>query len=154
MTEDLKAILGAHPFFYGMESEQLETLALVASPVTFATGSEIMREGDEADACYLILEGDAALEIGVPGQGPQVIQTLHAGEILGWSWLFPPYRWTFGAQALSPIKAIRFDGPRLREAKADDPVLKAELMGRFAEVLVSRLQAARLQLMDVYGTVG
>ena len=151
MTDDLEAVLGAHPFFYGMEQEQVATLAAVASPVRFAQGRSLIRQGEDADACYLILEGDAALEIGVPGQGSQVIQTLHAGEILGWSWLFPPYKWSFDAQALSPIKAIRFDAERLREAKSQDPVLRAELMSRFAEVLVSRLQAARLQLMDVYG---
>jgi CRP-like cAMP-binding protein len=151
MTTDLEAILGGHPFFYGMGAEQLATLASVASPARFGVGKQIIRQGEIADACYLLLEGDAALEIVIPGKGRQVIQTLHAGDILGWSWLFSPYEWSFDAQALTQLRAIRFDAPALREAKAADPVLNAELMERFAEVLVTRLQAARLQLMDLYG---
>jgi CRP-like cAMP-binding protein len=151
MTTDLEAILGRHPFFYGMEPDHVATLASVATPASFDVGEQIIRQGGVADSCYLMLEGDAALEIVLPGKGPQVIQTLHAGDILGWSWLFPPYEWSFDAQALTGVRAIRFDAEALREAKASDPVLKAELMARFAEVLVMRLQAARLQLMDLYG---
>jgi CRP-like cAMP-binding protein len=151
MTTDLEAILGGHPFFYGMREKQLATLASVATPAKFAVGERIIKQGEVADACYLLVEGDAALEIVIPGKGPQVIQTLHAGDILGWSWLFSPYEWSFDAQALTPLRAIRFDAPTLREAKAADPELNAELMERFAEVLVTRLQAARLQLMDLYG---
>ena len=151
MTSDLEAILAAHPFFYGMEPEHVATLASVATPARFDVGKQIIKQGEEANACFLVLEGDAALEIVIPGKGPQVIQTLHAGDILGWSWLFAPYEWSFDAQALTPIRAIRFDAPELREAKAADAALKADLMERFAEVLVMRLQAARLQLMDLYG---
>jgi CRP-like cAMP-binding protein len=152
MMPDLEAILGGHPFFLGMESDQLVTLASVATSASFAVGNQIIKQGEVADACYLLLEGDAALEIVIPGKGAQVMQTLHAGDILGWSWLFPPYEWTFDAQALTPLRAVRFDAAALREAKAADPVLNSELMERFAEVLVIRLQAARLQLMDLYGS--
>ncbi len=151
MTTDLEATLAGHPFFYDMEPEHVAALAAVATPARFGVGKQIIKQGEVADACYLVLDGDAALEIVIPGKGPQVIQTLHAGDIIGWSWLFAPYEWSFDAQALTPVRAIRFDAPALREAKAADPLLNAELMERFAEVLVMRLQAARLQLMDLYG---
>lgn len=148
----LESMLGSQSFFYGMEADHLATLAHVASPVDFAPGEVIFREGGDADACYLILEGDVGLEMMVPGRGPHVIQTLHSGEILGWSWLFRPYRWVYDAQALTPTKAVRFDAPALRRAKGEDCAFGYELMTRFTEVLASRMQAARLQLLDLYGS--
>lgn len=147
----LANVLADHPFFFGMKPEHLETLAGCASVAEFEQGAEIFREGGDADACYLIVEGDVALEVSLPRRGQHVIQTLHGGEVLGWSWLFPPYHWSFDAQALTPTKTLRFDAAELREKKAEDPALGYELMQRFAEVLVERMQATRLQLLDVYG---
>ena len=72
-------------------------------------GRTVFKEGGDADACYLIVDGDVALEIVTAAAGAARHQTLHAGEVLGWSWLFPPYRWSFDAQALTEAKAIRFD---------------------------------------------
>ena len=143
-------LLGDHPFFYGMSEEHLQVVVDCASPVDFEQGETIFHEGREANSCFLILEGDIALEIDPPGKGKHVIQTLHNGDILGWSWLFPPYRWTFDAQALSETRAIRFDAADLRAAKEADPAFGYDLLTRFTEVLVRRMQAARLQLMDVY----
>lgn len=147
----VKDLLGELPFFFGMEDAHLETIAETASAVDFTAGTTIFEEGAEADSCYMLLEGDVALELIVPGRGPHVIQTLHAGDVLGWSWLFPPYRWVFDAQALTDTRAVRFDGPALRKAKESDPALGYDLLSRFAEVVVARMQAARIQLMDVYG---
>lgn len=152
MTTDLTARLAERPFFAGMSERSLAVLAGCASETDFAAGSTIFREGDAAEACFLITGGDVALEIVVPGRGPHVVETLHAGEVLGWSWLFPPYRWTFDAQALTATTALRFDALALRSAKASDTEFGYELMQRFARVLVDRLQATRLQLLDIYGT--
>jgi CRP/FNR family cyclic AMP-dependent transcriptional regulator len=152
MTTSLASLLAKRPFFAGMSEASLAVLAECASEVEFAAGTTIFREGDEADACYLITGGDVALEIVVPGRGPHVVETLHSGEVLGWSWLFPPYRWSFDAQALTETHAIRFDGAALREAKTSDSQFGYELMTRFARVLVDRLQATRVQLLDIYGT--
>jgi CRP-like cAMP-binding protein len=149
--DGLAGVLADHPFFYDMKQEHLETLAQCASVAEFGPGQQIFREGGEADACYLIVDGDVALEIALPRHGQHVITTLHGGEVLGWSWLFPPYRWSFDAQALTDTRTIRFDAAELREKKAEDPSLGYELMQRFAEVLVDRMQATRLQLLDVYG---
>lgn len=143
-------ILGQHPFFYGMSEEHLRTVAECASPVDFVEGETIFDEGSPADACFLLLDGDVALELTAPGRGPHVVQTLHSGDVLGWSWLFPPYKWSFDAEALTVTRAIRFDAERLREAKDADPAFGYELLGRFTEVLVRRMQSARLQLLDIY----
>jgi CRP-like cAMP-binding protein len=152
MTDSsLEQLLGEHPFFFGMKSDYLEVLAGCATAADFVRGSAVFKEGEPADACWLIVEGDIALEVVVPGRGPHVIQTLHSGEVLGWSWLFSPYRWSFDAQALTDTKAIRFDAEALRTAKNEDKEFGFELMQRFAEVLVDRLQATRLQLLDIYG---
>ena len=144
-------ILGAQPFFHGMALEHLEILAGCASPADFATGKTVFRSGEKADACYLILEGDVALELVAPGRGPHVIETLHNGDILGWSWLVEPHRWMFDAQALSDVKAVRFDAECLWAAKEADPRLCSDLLHRFMVVIVDRMQAARMQLMDIYG---
>jgi CRP/FNR family transcriptional regulator, cyclic AMP receptor protein len=87
----------------------------------------------------------------VPARGPVVIETLEGGEVLGWSWLFAPYRWHFDARTLTVVRATAFDGACLREKCAADPALGYDLMGRFAHVLMERLQWTRLRLLDVYG---
>jgi CRP/FNR family transcriptional regulator, cyclic AMP receptor protein len=150
MTE-LAEVLGTHPFFYGMAAEHLDVLATCATAADFATGETIFASGDSADACYLVLDGDVALELVAPGRGPHVIQTLHSGDVLGWSWLVEPYRWMFDAQALTAVRAIRFDAQCLRSAKENDPALGFDLLRRFVVVIVDRMQAARMQLMDIYG---
>ena len=149
--DGLAQALADHPFFYDMKPEHLQTLAECATVAEYVPGEEIFREGADADACYLIVDGDVALEITLPRRGQHVITTLHGGDVLGWSWMFPPYRWSFDAQSLTDTKTIRFDADELREKKAEDPSLGYDLMQRFAEVLVDRMQATRLQLLDVYG---
>lgn len=151
-TVPIAELIAADPFFGGMSAHAIQVLASCASEVEFAAGTAVFKEGEPADACFLLTSGNVALEIVVPGRGPHVVETLHAGEVLGWSWLFPPYRWTFDAQALRATTAIRFDADALRKAKAADKELGYELMTRFAQVLVDRLQATRLQLLDIYGT--
>ena len=114
-------------------------------------GERLCREGDPADRFYLIESGVVALEIAVPGRDALLIETLHDGDLLGWSWLFEPHRWQFDARALEPCDLIVFDGACVRERCEADPALGYAFMQRFAAVMVERLQATRLQLMDVYG---
>ena len=101
-----------------------------------------------------VRHGSAALETYVPARGPVTIETLEAGEVLGWSWLFPPYRWHLDARALTTVRATAFDGACLRGKCQSDPALGYELMSRFAQVMIERLQWTRLRLIDVYGTDG
>jgi CRP-like cAMP-binding protein len=111
----------------------------------------IFREGDEANQFFLIREGRVAIEVFSEARGPVTIQTLNAGEILGWSWLVPPYFWRFDARAVDEVRALALDGKCLREKCETDPRLGYELLKRFALVITRRLEATRMQLLDVYG---
>ncbi len=147
----LESLLAEHPFFKGLDPRYLELLAGCASNVRFNAGEFIFREGGEANQFYLIRHGKVALEVFVPERGPVTIQTIDAGDVLGWSWLFPPYRWHFDARAVELTRAIAFDGQCLRTKCDEDHDLGYELMKRFARIITERLQATRLQLLDVYG---
>jgi CRP-like cAMP-binding protein len=114
-------------------------------------GTVLCREGDAAESFFLIERGVIALEIVVPGRDALLIETLHDGDLLGWSWLYEPHRWQFDARATEPCELLVFDGACVRAACEADPALGYEFMQRFAAVMVERLQATRLQLLDVYG---
>ena len=143
--------LGEVPALASLTPDHRATLAGCARNCGFEAGERIMREGEPADAFYVIRHGAVALETVVPQRGPVVVQTLHDGELLGWSWLVPPYRTAFDAHSLGSTRAIVFDGACLRGKCETDHELGYQLMRRFAAVLVDRLQASRLQLLDVYG---
>jgi CRP-like cAMP-binding protein len=147
----LDALLRDVPFFEGITGEHLELLAGCASNVRFQSGEHLFREGDPADTFFVLRHGAVALETFVPARGPITIETIEAGEVIGWSWLFPPYRWHFDATALSLVRATAFDGACLRDKCEADPALGYELMKRFAQVVIERLQWTRLRLLDVYG---
>ena len=150
-AESLERILGEHPFFGGMEEPYLQLFVDCASNVRFNAGEMIFREGEEANTFYLIRHGRVALETSAPQRGSVIIETLGEGNVLGWSWLVAPFRWRFDARAMEPIRAIALDGRCLRGRSEEDHDLGYELMKRCAQVMEQRLQAARLQLLDVYG---
>lgn len=147
----IETVLQDFPVFAGLSPDQLSLLAGCASNVHFEEGAVVFREGDPADVFYAVRHGSVALELFVPARGPVTIETLEGGEVVGWSWLFPPYRWHFDARALTPIRATAFDGACLRGKCEQDPALGYDLMSRFAQVLIERLQWTRLRLLDVYG---
>jgi CRP/FNR family transcriptional regulator, cyclic AMP receptor protein len=144
-------VLADVPFFAGLRASELELLAGCAKNVHFAQGDVLFREGDPANAFYVVRDGSVALETFAPARGGMTIETIDAGEVIGWSWLFAPYRWHFDARALSPVRATAFDGECLRGKCEQDPALGYDLMKRFAQVLIERLQWTRLRLLDVYG---
>lgn len=148
--ETLETTLLQHPFFKDLEPRHVRLIVGCASNVRFQSGDFLLREGEEANQFYLLRYGKVALQVMGP-HGPLTIETLSAGEVLGWSWLFPPYRWQFDAQALELVRAIAFDGRCLRSKCDEDRDLGYELMRRFAQVMVQRLQATRMQLLDLYG---
>jgi CRP-like cAMP-binding protein len=150
-VRSLETVLADAPFLDGLGPDRIALLAGCAGNVHFGAGDTIFRQGDPADAFYVVRQGSVALEQFVPGRGPVVIETIEAGEVLGWSWLFKPYRWHFDARALGVVRATGFDGACLRGKCEADPALGYELMGRFAQVLIERLQWTRLRLLDVYG---
>jgi CRP-like cAMP-binding protein len=147
----LDSILAEHPFLKGLAPPQIELIAGCASNVRFNKGDYVFREDEEADRFYLIRHGLVALDVFVPQRGPVTIDTIQEGEVLGWSWLFPPYRWHFDARALQLTRAVAFDGKCLREKCEKDSHLGYELVMRFSQIIMARLQSARLQLLDLYG---
>jgi CRP-like cAMP-binding protein len=134
--------------------EHRRTLAGCASNCVFESGATIMREGDPANAFYIIREGTVALETTVPGRGPVIVQTLHDGELLGWSWLVPPYRTAFDARAITTTHAVALDGACLRGKCDADPALGYDVLKLLSVVFVGRLQDTRLRLLDLYGKDG
>ena len=152
--ETIEATLRDVPLFQGLAPDELGLIAGCGSNVRFGDGELLFREGDDASTFFLLRHGSVALEMFVPGRGPVTIETLEAGEVVGWSWLFPPHRWHFDARALSLVRATSFDGGCLRGKCEADPRLGYDLMSRFAQVIVDRLQWTRLRLLDVYGYAG
>ena len=149
-TESLERVLGAHPFFQGLSEEHRALLTGCASNVVFGAGEYIFREDEAADRFFVIRQGRVGLEIAAPA-GPVTIETLEGGEVLGWSWLFPPYKSHFDARALTQVRALSLDGACLRRKCDADAQLGYGLMRRFAEIVVRRLESTRVQLMDLYG---
>lgn len=139
--------LAAHPFLKGMSPHHIELLALCATPTEFDAGQIVLREGDPASGFYLIESGSVVLEGKAEDGNAVVIDTVSAGEPLGWSWLFPPYLWSFDARANEPCIALCFSGLLLRQHREDDLTLSHELHKRACEVMVRRLQAARNKLV-------
>jgi CRP-like cAMP-binding protein len=147
MIEVNAAALAAHPFLHGMSRDQLGVLAEAAHDVSFPAKHRLFEDGGHASRFWLIQSGHVRLDLHVPGEGPVTIETIGMGELLGLSWLFPPYRWTFGAVAVTPVEAFEFDAPIVREACAADPGLGYELNERITRAMAKRLQATRIRLI-------
>ena len=148
--ETLRPILAQHPFFRDLEERHLELIVGCASNVRFNAGDFIFRHGEEANEFFLIREGMVSLEMFVTGRGAVKVQTMSEGEVLGWSWLVPPYRWMFDAHATELTRAIALDGKCLRNKSEQDHDLGYQLLKRFATVVQENLDAARLQILNIY----
>jgi CRP/FNR family cyclic AMP-dependent transcriptional regulator len=144
---DIEKQLAAHPFLKGMSPHHLELLALCATPTEFDAGHIVLHEGEPASGFYLIETGTVVLEGKRDDGKTVVVDTVSAGEPLGWSWLFPPYLWSFDARATERCTAICLSGLLLRQHRDDDLTLSHELHKRLCEVMVRRLQAARNKLV-------
>jgi CRP-like cAMP-binding protein len=140
--------LAEQPFLKGMSKQQLELLAENSMLAEFKADERIIYEGGPANRFYLILQGRVDLELSLPDGGSTHVQTLGAGDVLGWSWLYPPYLWHFDAHVVTPTKAIFFYGTRLRELCEENHDLGYELMKRVSEILIRRLQATRRELAE------
>jgi CRP/FNR family cyclic AMP-dependent transcriptional regulator len=151
MIEVTTSALAGHPFLHGMSREQLNVLVTAVSDVRFPARYRMFEDGGHASRFWLIRSGQVALDVQVPGEGPLIIETIGMGELLGWSWMFLPYRWAFGAVTLSPVEAFEFDAKAVRDCCAADPALGHELTQRVAQVLAKRLQGTRMRLIARYG---
>ncbi len=146
--------LTVHPFVRGMLDQHIARLSHVTRYITVPARFRLFEEGGTADRFWLIEAGQVALDVHIPGHGPVIIETLGRGEAVGWSWLFPPYQWQLGAVTMQPAQAFELDGRAVRRMCEADPVLGHELSHRFIAVVVHRLQATRLRLLDGYGRPG
>ena len=144
-------ILADHPFFNGLDEANLATVTGCVANVVFGPGEYIFREGQPADHFFLVREGKVAVEVFVPNRGAVTIETIEGGEVLGWSWLFPPFKAHFDARALNAVRALSLDGACLRRKCDQDAGLGYDLTRRFAKLVVARLEATRMQLLDLYG---
>lgn len=147
----IEEVLHEIPALATLSPEHRGVIAGCGRNEAFHPGDYLMREGEPADAFYVIRAGEVALETFVPQRGAVTLQSLHDGDLLGWSWLVAPYRVAFDARALSTTHAITFDAACLRGKCESDPALGYDLLRLFAGIIVQRLQHTRLQLLDVYG---
>ncbi|QFG21263.1 cyclic nucleotide-binding domain-containing protein [Actinomadura sp. WMMB 499] len=142
--------LARERFFADVPDRHRAVLAPTARAVVVPDGHRFFEEGGRAEWFWLVRSGTVALDLQVPGRGAVVVETLPAGSVVGWSWLFPPHRWRFGAVAVGPVTAHRFEGPRVRELCAADPALGYDLALRFGAVMLDRLEATRVRVLDLY----
>jgi len=147
---DFRSLLAGHTFLRGLNDRQIDALATLGRVSSFSAGSMLGREGEAADAFFLIQSGRVALEIHAPDRGLVCIQTVGPGDPVGWSWLVPPHRWQFDARSVEPVTAIAMDGASLRDRCEKDHEFGYQLLKRLVTVIASRLSATRLQLLDIY----
>lgn len=150
----IEQYLPEYEFFAGLDPSIIALLAGCAVNTHFDQGERVFRQGEPADRFYVIRNGRVALEIHPPGNGGQglVVDTADEGEVVGWAWLVPPYRWAFDARAATATSAIAFDAVCLRGKCAADPAVGYALMQRITQTLYERMQGARIRLLDLYGT--
>lgn len=143
--------LSDHPFTLGMDEDDLIKLgACVVGRSEWQPGEIVLQRGSDADVCHLIVDGTIAIEIRPPGREPRTIQTLHGGDLLGWSWLSEPHRWTFDARASTVASAITLDAELLRRSIETDCAFGLVVVRRVTKAIIARLEATRLQVLDVY----
>jgi CRP-like cAMP-binding protein len=149
-VEPLSTRVALHPFLAGMNPTQLARLTDCAIPVQFKKGQTILREGEMANRFYLIESGKVVLESGEGFGDPVIVETIGAGDLVGWPWMFPPYVWHFTARAVEPTKAIFFYGTILREYCERHHSLGYELFKRITPIMMKRLQATRRKMLSLH----
>jgi len=150
-VETLEPIVSELPLFKGLKPEHIQIITGCAANARFEAGEFMGRVGAPADRFWIIRQGCVALEIHAPGRGPLTVQTIGDDDVVGWSWLIPPYQLRFDVHAVTSTRVLMFDGKCLRGKFANDPELGYELMQRFSQVILRRLEAMSIQLLDLYG---
>jgi len=151
MIQSVEPVLQEYPFFSGLSEAHLKLITANAKNVEFPEGHYIFREGDPAKEFYVIHDGLVSVELLIASRGVTTLQTVDQGEVLGWSWVSPPYRWHFTARTLRPTHALVLDANWMRAKCEEDHDLGYEMLKRFVDLIASRLDATRLQLQDIYG---
>jgi len=144
----------AAPKVSTLPPEHRERLMAFAEDVYFESGHRLFEEQDRADRFWIVKTGAITLDAKVPGRGSPVIETLRHGELVGLSWLFPPYLCQSGAEAMTPVRAYEFDGAAVRSMCRTDPEFGASVMFWVGQILAHRLQVTRVRLLDLYAPHG
>lgn len=142
-------ILSKHPFFHELNQSYLRELSMCASTIGFDEGEYLFHEGDPASTFYIIQEGTVAIEMADERLGNFVVETLSEGDIVGWSWLFPPYKWHFEGRAVSLVRGVVFDGKCIRDRMEKNPSMGYEMLKSFSQMIVERLEQTRKQVKDI-----
>lgn len=153
-TRTLEPYLKEHDFFKDLSEPDISLITGCARLERFDAGAMILRQGDPAEYFLLIRHGRVAIEIQAPFGGAITVETLTEGDVLGWSWLLEPYICRFDARAVTLTRAFILDGKCLRRKCEEDPALGYRLLKKFSQIMAERLEAARLQLLDVYAASG
>ncbi|MEK2473937.1 MULTISPECIES: cyclic nucleotide-binding domain-containing protein [Streptomyces] len=140
--------------FDAMPADRRRRLTELGHEVSLPRATRLFEEGRRADRFWIIRSGQIALDQRVPGRQAAVVETLGRGEVLGWSWLFPPYLWHFGAETVGHVDALEFDAPLVRALCEDDPILGRAVYRYVAETVAERLHGTRTRLLDLYGPQG
>ncbi len=143
-------ILADHPLFAGLDPEITDLVGGCAGNVHFAKGAYLLKADDPAETFYLLRDGAVALELRMPGRGKLRVETLHPGQVVGASWMLPPYRWRFDARALGEVRVTGIDAACLRGKCDADPKMGYQVIQRFLPIVAERLQSTRLRLLDIY----
>lgn len=149
-NEFFERVLRETPIFADLDEDRIATIAGCAKNMRYPAKETIYAEGDDADQFMIIREGHVAIDLQTLHRGTLTVSTVGPGDVLGWSWLFPPYEWHYNARAVEDTRAIALDARCLRGKCEEDPALGYELMKRFSSIMLARLEATRLQLMDIY----
>lgn len=143
--------LHEHPFLKGLDPQFLASLEALTGERTFATGEQVIREGDRANEFLLLIHGKVALELVAPDRPRLSLLTIGPGEIVGWSWLIPPHIWQVDARALKPTRTLVMDGAALCKVLEERPRDAYAFLLRLIPVITRRLEIARIQVMDIHG---
>lgn len=143
MNAEIQSSQAQHPFLRSVSPEHLALVLRNAKEVEFAKGEIILTEGEPANRFFLIESGRVIIE----AREGNSVQTLGPGEVLGWSWLFPPFSWNFSARAMEPTKCVVLDGGHLLVTAEENPAFGYDMMRRISQIVIGRLQATREKLM-------
>ena len=149
----IEQLLPEHPFFADLSPETVALVAGCARNAHYSAGEYLFHEDDPADAFYLIRSGRVVLQVRTP-TNDVLLDATQEGDVIGWSWLVPPYRWTFDARATEESSVVAFEATCLREKCRSDAVVGYELLTKVLQVMATRLHSARVRLIDMYGNPG
>ncbi|MFV8834205.1 Crp/Fnr family transcriptional regulator [Aquisalimonas sp.] len=153
-TADVSAQLRQQPFFADLDEYVIQQLSRCATPRTLPRGDVLFRQGEVSDAFYLVTQGEILIEIPAISGPALEIQRLTEGQILGWSWLIPPYKWTFQARAEADTELLAFDGAAILAHCEEEPAFGYAVLKKFSALMSERLEAARRRMMDEWNPPG